>query len=141
MLTFAGASTKRFFMILRNLLWVGLGSFAGGVLRYLVALYTRNHGYDGFFPWGTLTVNLAGSFLLGVFFALTMRFPLFADEMRLLLMVGLCGGFTTFSSFMQENFLLLQSGQYFAAATYMLASLAGGMLLFFLAFTAVKLLV
>ena len=72
-------------MILRNLLWVGLGSFAGGVLRYLVALYTRNHGYDGFFPWGTLTVNLAGSFLLGVFFALAMRFPLFAGEMRLLL--------------------------------------------------------
>lgn len=69
-------------MILRNLLWVGLGSFAGGVLRYLVALYTRNHGYDGFFPWGTLTVNLAGSFLLGVFFALAMRFPLFAGEMQ-----------------------------------------------------------
>lgn len=127
-------------MILRNLLWVGLGSFAGGVLRYLVALYTRNHGYDGFFPWGTLTVNLAGSFLLGVFFALAMRFPLFTSEMRLLLMVGLCGGFTTFSSFMQENFLLLQNGQYVTALIYMLASLAGGMLLFFLALTAVKLL-
>ena len=52
-------------MILRNLLWVGLGSFAGGALRYLIAQLTRTHGFDGSFPWGTFIVNLTGSFLFG----------------------------------------------------------------------------
>ena len=50
-------------MILRNLLWVGLGSFAGGALCYLIAQLTRTHGFDGSFPWGTFIVNLTGSFL------------------------------------------------------------------------------
>ena len=90
-------------MILRNLLWVGLGSLAGGALRYLIAQLTRTHGFDGSFPWGTFIVNLTGSFLLGLLFGLSTRYSIFPDEIRLLLMVGFCGGFTTFSSFIQEN--------------------------------------
>lgn len=125
-------------LLLRHLLWVGLGSFAGGILRYLVALYTRTHGFDGFFPWGTFLVNVIGCFVMGLLFALSSRFPIFAGEIRLLLMVGVCGGFTTFSSFTQENVLLLQSGQYLTLGLYLLASLVGGMLLFFLAFSLVK---
>lgn len=69
-------------MILRNLLWVGLGSFAGGVLRYLIAQPTRTHGFDGSFPWGTFIVNLTGSFLLGLLFglsAVTQFFPMKSD--------------------------------------------------------------
>ena len=125
-------------MILRNLLWVGLGSFAGGALRYLIAQFIRTHGFDGSFPWGTFIVNLAGSFLLGLLFGLSSRCPNFSDEIRLLLMVGFCGGFTTFSSFIQENVLLLQTGQYTTIALYTLTSLIGGTALFFLGVLFVK---
>ena len=125
-------------MILRNLLWVGLGSFAGGVLRYLIAQPTRTHGFDGSFTWGTFIVNLTGSFLLGLLFGLSARYSIFPDEIRLLLMVGFCGGFTTFSSFIQENALLLQTGQYATIALYTLTSLIGGTVLFFLAVSLVK---
>ena len=125
-------------MILRNLLWVGLGSFAGGVLRYLIAQLTRTHGFDGSFPWGTFIVNLTGSFLLGLLFGLSARYSIFPDEIRLLLMVGFCGGFTTSSSFIQENALLLQTGQYATIALYTLTSLIGGTVLFFLAVSLVK---
>ena len=120
-------------MILRNLLWVGLGSFAGGALRYLIAQLTRTHGFDGSFPWGTFIVNLTGSL-----FGLSARYSIFPDEIRLLLMVGFCGGFTTFSSFIQENALLLQTGQYATIALYTLTSLIGGTVLFFLAVSLVK---
>lgn len=125
-------------MILRNLLWVGLGSFAGGALRYLIAQFIRTHGFDGSFPWGTFIVNLAGCFLLGLLFGLSSRCPIFSEEIRLLLMVGFCGGFTTFSSFIQENALLLQTGQYTTIALYTLTSLIGGTALFFLAVLLVK---
>ena len=125
-------------MILRNLLWVGLGSFAGGALRYLIAQLTCTHGFDGSFPGGTFIVNLTGSFLLGLLFGLSARYSIFPDEIRLLLMVGFCGGFTTFSSFIQENALLLQTGQYATIALYTLTSLIGGTVLFFLAVSLVK---
>ena len=88
-------------------------------------LHPQTTATNGFFPWGTLTVNLAGSFLLGVFFALAMRFPLFAGEMRLLLMCGTVRRLHHVFVVHAREFSAPANGQYVTALIYMLASLAG----------------
>jgi len=93
------------------ILMVALGGAAGSVLRYLLGLWvTRAVG--GGFPWGTLLINVAGSFIIG-WLATGARPD--AVTMRLLLMVGFCGGFTTFSSFSLQTLELLQQGAWIAA--------------------------
>ena len=79
-----------------------------------------------FFPWATLTVNVAGSFLIGLFYALSARLHL-SEETRLFLTTGLCGGFTTFSTFSHENLALLRQGAYGAFALYATLSVATGL--------------
>lgn len=100
---------------------VALGGAVGSVGRYLVGIGAgKIFGID--FPWGTLIINIAGSFLIGVFvecFALRWDFP---QAMRVFLTVGICGGFTTFSTFSLESFLLIERGQYGPAAVYIAAS-------------------
>ena len=90
-------------------LWIAVGSALGGVLRYWCSgVATRLIGET--FPWGTLIVNVAGSFVIGLFFTLTTvdgRLPVGAST-RLFVMVGLCGGYTTFSSFSLQTLALLQ---------------------------------
>jgi CrcB protein len=106
-----------------NYLWVALGSALGGVGRYAcTGLGTRWFGES--FPWGTLFVNVAGSLLIGV---LAVVIPadsrVFVDDSRDFLMIGLLGGFTTFSSFSLQTLNLARDGQWGAAAGYTLASL------------------
>ena len=127
-------------MFLRHLLWVGLGSFAGGILRYLVALYTRNHGFDGFFPWGTFLVNVIGCFVMGLLFALSSRFPIFAGEIRLLLMVGLCGGFTTFSTFINESYQMVKEENFLFLFSYASLSFLGGLFMLYIGYHLIKIL-
>lgn len=102
-----------------------IGGGAGSLLRYgaQVLLHERIHPYS--FPWSTFSVNLIGSFLIGLFYALAERYHLSA-ETRLALTTGLCGGFTTFSTFSQESLTLLRQGHYAAFALYTLASVAAG---------------
>lgn len=92
--------------MLKEILMVGAGSFAGGALRYAVSKFL-NAG----FPWGTMLVNVAGCLLIGVFYALIERGNIASPEVRLLLTVGFCGGFTTFSAFINENFMMLKGGE------------------------------
>lgn len=123
--------------MLKTLLLIGLGSFAGGVLRYLLSRLTQNLTSLSF-PLGTLLVNVLGCLAIGLFFGLFERGNLMNGNLRLFLTVGLCGGFTTFSTFMNENFQLARDGSYLYLSLYTLASLAGGFFMLFLGYSLIK---
>lgn len=107
-----------------TLLQVALGGAIGAVLRYGTGMLAVRLAGSGF-PWGTLTVNLLGSFLMGMAFAiLGPRAP-----GGLFLMTGVLGGFTTFSAFSLETVALIERGAPGLAAAYVLASVTGGVLL------------
>ncbi len=105
-----------------NFLWVALGSAAGGVARYACTGFGARW-FGESLPWGTLFVNVAGSLLIGV---LAVAIPFdgrwFGTDARALLMVGLCGGFTTYSSFSLQTLNLARDGAWGAAAAYTIAS-------------------
>lgn len=114
----------------RSYFMVALGSALGGVARVALSgvMYRR---WGTGFPWGTLVVNLAGCFLIGVFFSWAEIRLRLSPGVRLFLMAGFCGGFTTFSTFALETFQLLKAGSLPAALFYVLASTAIGIALFF----------
>ena len=98
---------------------VFIGSGLGGVCRWQLSSWL-----NGSHPWGTLTANIAGCLLLGF---LSRHIPV-NDQFRLLLTTGFCGGFTTFSTFVCENFFLMNGGQVLNALLYMALSLVLGLL-------------
>ena len=111
--------------------WIGLavGGVAGTFARHVVGAAVH-HTFGQGFPYGTLTVNLLGCFIIGMLAGLSeLRWQL-DPNMRLLLVIGFCGAFTTFSSFMLETATLLQAGSIFKAALNVVASLLVGFLCF-----------
>jgi CrcB protein len=93
---------------MRNLFFVGIGGFIGALLRYLVSGYVQNLSHRIDFPYGTLMVNVVGCLLIGALSQLVeLQFEITA-ELRLLLMVGVLGSFTTYSTFSNETITLLQ---------------------------------
>ena len=120
---FPGANTivKTFLSVIL----VGSGSFMGGAARFLVSKVLPAGGGTGF-PWTTFAVNVAGCFLLGLVAGGAGRTGGLDPRLRLLLATGFCGGFTTFSTFMDENAALLRSGHGYLLALYLSASLALG---------------
>lgn len=107
-----------------NLFLVMLGGAIGSAARYGVGrLGVALLGPA--FPWGTLTVNIAGGLLMGLLGAGLMRFGDEAEQARLLLGVGVLGGFTTFSSFSLETFAMIERGDVLVALGYVLASVIG----------------
>lgn len=111
--------------MIKALICIFLGGGTGSVLRYCVqlALHERIVPYN--FPWATFTVNIVGSFLIGMFYALSARFNL-ATDIRLLLTTGLCGGFTTFSTFSNDSLILLKQGLHGLFLLYVVLSVALG---------------
>jgi CrcB protein len=107
---------------MRLVLLVGLGGAAGSAARYLLGLLQPRA--IGSFPWVTFGINVVGSFLLGFLLRLALATPSFTPDLRALLTVGFCGGFTTFSTYSYETAVLLESGHYGKAATYALGSVA-----------------
>jgi CrcB protein len=103
--------------MLKTLLVIGSGSFLGGIARYLTARVVQN-SFASAFPYGTMVVNLLGCLLIGLVFGMAERTNLINDEWRLFLTVGFCGGFTTFSTFANENMTLLRDGNFFYFAVY-----------------------
>lgn len=114
------------------------GSGAGGVLRYFMQKLFVDAGYVNF-PAGTFVVNILGCFLIGLFNALAEKNNLLTPEWRLALTTGFCGGFTTFSTFANENMNLLRNGDYFYFTSYMVLSVVLGIAAVVLGTNAVKL--
>lgn len=117
--------------MIRTILIVGMGGFLGSVLRFLLARYMQVN-VAGEFPWGTLVVNVLGSMVIGLVFGLVERGDLVSSQWRIFLAVGICGGFTTFSTFANDALMLLQERDLLRFALY-----AG--LSFFLGISAVLL--
>jgi CrcB protein len=114
-----------------TLLLVGAGGFFGAVARYLVDGWVSRLTGAGF-PWGTLTINLTGSFLLGLLFAMTIDRGLLPAEIRAPVMIGFIGAYTTFSTWMLESWRLVESGEVLAAAGNIVGSVALGLVAVFL---------
>lgn len=99
------------------LLLIGTGSFIGGISRFLLSRFVQNSILTAF-PLGTFIVNILGCFLIGIIFSLTERGNIADTAFRIFLTVGFCGGFTTFSTFANENLALLRDGNIFQFALY-----------------------
>ncbi len=117
--------------MVKILIAVFFGGGMGSVLRYgiQVLLHERIVVYN--FPWATFTVNIVGSFLIGLFYALSAKFQL-SEEVRLFLTAGLCGGFTTFSTFSSDTLALLRQGDVTIGLVYIIISVLLGLLACFL---------
>lgn len=96
-----------------NILYVAIGGALGSVLRYLVSI-----SLNGAFPYGTLTVNVVGCFLMGLLVGYGSFMGQLSEPARIFLMVGILGGFTTFSAFSFDVLALVERGQMAQAATY-----------------------
>jgi CrcB protein len=106
---------------------LGLGGFIGVNLRYLVQTWAAGRwGPD--FPYGTLLINVVGSFILALFVTLATTRLIVSPNLRLFVAVGLLGGFTTFSSFTVETLNLLQGGRWLPSALYLLGNVLLGLL-------------
>ena len=98
-------------------LWVTVGSALGGLLRFIIGKLAISYDLSMGFPVGTVLINVIGSFVIGYFGTLTLhsgRYPA-SDNVRLFVMVGICGGFTTFSSFSLQTLNLATDGEYLYA--------------------------
>jgi fluoride exporter len=110
-----------------TMLIIALGAAVGANLRYALSLWAARQ-WGAAFPYGTLLINASGSFAIGIVMVLlTTRFTT-SDSWRLLLVTGLLGGFTTFSTFSYETYMLLVSGSWLAAGLNLLASVGLGLI-------------
>jgi CrcB protein len=104
------------------MLWyIAVGSAVGGVTRYLLGGLVQR-GTSGTFPIGTLVINVTGSFLLGLLYRYATDSAAISPELRAMLTIGFCGGYTTFSTFSYETVRLLEDGEMGRALTYILLS-------------------
>ena len=113
--------------IIKNILSVGAGSFIGGIGRYLISLAMK--GVSKGFPWATLLVNLLGCLIIGLLWGFLSRNASESTSWGLFLTVGLCGGFSTFSTFSKEALTMLQTGQIWGFASYIALSILAGIAL------------
>jgi len=104
--------------ILLSTLLVGSGGFIGAVLRYGLSGLVQNAAPLSTFPWGTVVVNLLGCLLIGVIAGLVESRQLFTPEVRIFALIGVLGGFTTFSTFGYEAIALLRGAEYLRAVAY-----------------------
>jgi len=123
--------------MIKNLLIVGLGGAAGSMVRYAVQKVFQVQTAAPF-PTGTLLVNITGCFLIGILWSLVSRSFTWNDEMKLLLMTGFCGGFTTFSAFTLEGIGLLKENKTALFFIYLTASVVGGLVATFIGIRIVK---
>ena len=123
----------------KQLLLIGTGGFIGSVARYLVSRLGSHIEWLSI-PVGTLVVNVAGSLLIGFLIGISEKSPILTVEWRMFLMVGLCGGFTTFPTFSGENLMLLKNGQVFPLLLYTGLSIILGFTAVYLGYISTKLM-
>ena len=115
---------------------VGVGSFLGGGLRYLISVFF-NQKVNPDFPYATLSVNLLGCLLIGVFYGLFGK-SVINNDWKLFLTTGLCGGFTTFSAFSNESLELFKQGNIMSMLMYILISIIIGIALTYAGYLITK---
>ena len=119
-----------------NCIFVGIGGFIGSVCRYLIGLLPIEA--DSGFPIKTLAINIIGSFLISVIAVWASKDKGFSPQVSLMLRVGICGGFTTFSTFAFESADLMQNGHTATALAYICLSVILGVAAIFAAHAVVK---
>jgi len=112
---------------LKSLLFVGIGGGLGSIFRYAISLFIGRN-VPIVFPLGTFLVNCSGCFLIGLFYSFASKYSWFNEEWRLFFITGICGGFTTFSTFSYDGVYLLKTGSYLSFIIYVFGSLALGLL-------------
>lgn len=122
---------------MKPFLFIGIGSALGGISRYLMQVYIAKY-VTITFPMGTFVVNLSGCLVIGLLYGLANRYSWMTMEWRLLLITGVCGGYTTFSSFSYEAFSLMRQGSYLYFFLYAFGSMALGILATVLGFSAIR---
>ncbi len=124
-------------MLWKEILLIGLGGGVGSIARFLCQR-TVYSWYPHGFPFGTLIVNVVGCFLIGFLFSFMEKNNLVKPGLKLLLVTGFCGGFTTFSAFAAENIQLLKDGRLLYFFIYIIASVALGLLATFFGISVLK---
>jgi fluoride exporter len=120
--------------MIKSFLLVGLGGAIGAICRYLLSYANKTNG----FPFSTLMINVTGSLIIGVVLALSNKNYLISDNLKLFLATGICGGFTTFSTFSVENMLMLKSGNFIMSFLYIFTSVAACILATFVGFKIIN---
>lgn len=112
---------------MRALLFVGIGGGLGSILRYVISVFAGRY-IPIVFPVGTFLVNISGCFLIGVFYSIFSKHAEFNSDWRLFLITGICGGYTTFSTFSYDGLILLKQGINLSFMLYVLGSVVLGLL-------------
>ena len=118
---------------------IGTGGFIGSVARYLISKIVQEASLSSF-PYGTFVVNITGCLLIGLIIGIAEKGTWLSPEWRLFLMVGICGGFTTFSTFAAENLNMMRDGQFFYVIIYTILSLLTGLIAVYFGHSVTKLL-
>ncbi|MBL0310996.1 MAG: fluoride efflux transporter CrcB [Bacteroidetes bacterium] len=121
---------------MRTVILVGIGSFFGGAARFIIQQLVQSK-WSHAFPFGTLAVNIAGCFIIGIVFSFGLK-GFVNNDWRLFLATGICGGFTTFSAFSIESITFFRAGEWFYGLTYITVSILFGLLATFAGMLLIK---